>query len=164
MFCYSLLQHSSTYTLPHSHGILYTTPLTLMGSVGVLTFVRQRLKVLKTVLTLRSLTAHFHLVLGCTVGIGYHVFPLSSHSLSWISACWEPSLLSPLGSCWLQTHHRGAPSLWSHSYILSQLSSWDMRWFHFWFLRGGRTRSVGINLCGSSFCRLTQPAMVPAPD
>ena len=38
--CFNVLLVSPTYTLPHSHGIMYTTPLVLFGSVGVLTFVR----------------------------------------------------------------------------------------------------------------------------
>ena len=60
ILCFKVLPVSPMYTLPHSQGILYTTPLMLIGSVGVLTFVKQCLivrVVLKTVLIFRSFTA-----------------------------------------------------------------------------------------------------------
>ena len=68
--CFSVLPVSPTYmyTLPHSHGTLYTTLLVVTGSDDVLTFVKSRLKlrsVLKTVLTSSSLVPfpHSHLAL-----------------------------------------------------------------------------------------------------
>ena len=43
--CFNVLPVSPTYTIPHSYAILYAAPLVLMESAGVLTFIRQRLKV-----------------------------------------------------------------------------------------------------------------------